>query len=144
MKCLCPTACLQALVFLTTQAILICEAWSEPGTWARGGKRGKGRRPRHFLLRAGQSEERTGGNLFTDGRVDFNTPPAKEWELMATGTGVTGLVVTFPDEMLLQINHASAIDERARSGRWPAALGLDGHPFANSKSFRMETDCAAR
>ena len=60
---------------------------------------------------------------------------------MATGTGVTGMTVSFPSEMLIQVNHASAIDEQGKV-RALARLHLDlqGNPFAAAKLFRMETD----
>ena len=60
---------------------------------------------------------------------------------MATGTGVTGLTVNFPDEMVVQVNHSAAIDEggKLRSlGR--LHLDLAGRPFANAGQFRMEHD----
>ena len=60
---------------------------------------------------------------------------------MATGTGVTGLTVTFPDEMLIQVNHASAIDEQGKVRALARLhLNLEGNPFTTSKIFRMETD----
>jgi len=75
------------------------------------------------------------------GRIRFEARPAKEWEFMATGTGVSGLTVYFPDEMLLQINHSAAIDEASKV----RALGrlhieLEGSPFAAATHFSMETD----
>lgn len=81
------------------------------------------------------------GRYTPDGGVVFDKRPIKEWEFMATGTGVTGLTVSFPDEMLIQVNHASAIDEQGKV-RALARLHLDleGNPFATSKAFRMETD----
>ncbi|MHB9035413.1 MAG: hypothetical protein ACYC64_02010 [Armatimonadota bacterium] len=81
------------------------------------------------------------GTYYTDGRVAFDSRPAKEWEFMATGTGVTGLTVNFPSEMVMQINHSAGIDE---SGKLRALgrihLDLTGSPFANSSSFNMEHD----
>jgi len=52
------------------------------------------------------------------GRVRFETRPIREWEFMATGTGVTGVTVNFPEEMVLQVNHSAAIDEGGKCGRW--------------------------
>ncbi len=60
---------------------------------------------------------------------------------MATGTGVTGLTVNFPDEMVVQVNHSAAIDEGGKLralGR--LHLDLAGRPFANAGQFRMEHD----
>lgn len=60
---------------------------------------------------------------------------------MATGTGVTGLIAGFPNQMLVQLNHGGAIDEagKLRSlGR--LHIDLTGNPFANSTSFHMEHD----
>jgi len=81
------------------------------------------------------------GQYHPDGRVTFAARPAREWEFMATGTGVTGLTVYFPDEMVMQVNHSAAIDEAGKLralGR--IHLDLDGRPFANAAAFRMEHD----
>jgi len=81
------------------------------------------------------------GRYIPDGRVLFDKRPVREWEFMATGTGVTGLIVTFPNEMLIQVNHSSAIDEQGQvKALCRLHLSLDGSPFVNAKSFRMETD----
>ena len=48
------------------------------------------------------------GEYHPEGRVTFAARPAREWEFMATGTGVTGLTVNFPDEMVMQVNHSAA------------------------------------
>ena len=75
------------------------------------------------------------------GRVRFETRPIREWEFMATGTGVTGVTVNFPEEMVLQVNHSAAIDEQGLVRALSRLhLNLEGSPFADSKSFRMETD----
>ncbi|MBM3499464.1 MAG: hypothetical protein FJX74_12430 [Armatimonadetes bacterium] len=81
------------------------------------------------------------GAYSPDGRVVFEGRPTQEWEFMATGTGVTGLTVNFPDEMVMQVNHSAAIDEGGKL-RALARLhvDLDGKPFANSTAFRMEHD----
>ena len=75
------------------------------------------------------------------GRIRFDARPVQEWAFMATGTGVTGLAVNFPAEMIVQINHAAAIDEQGRL-RVLARLHLDlaGAPFEKAKRFRMEHD----
>ena len=55
--------------------------------------------------------------------------------------GVTGLTVSFPAAMVVQINHASAIDEAGQLralGR--LQLDLEGAPFAGAHEFRMEHD----
>ncbi len=81
------------------------------------------------------------GTYSPDGRIVFDGRPTQEWEFMATGTGVTGLTVNFPDEMVMQVNHASAIDEGGRLralGR--LHLDLQGRPFATATAFRMEHD----
>jgi len=81
------------------------------------------------------------GRYTPDGRVVFDKRPAKEWEFMATGTGITGLTVSFPDEMLIQVNHSASIDELAMVRALSRLhLNLEGSPFKNSTSFRMETD----
>ncbi|MFZ2654013.1 MAG: hypothetical protein WAX69_03800 [Victivallales bacterium] len=81
------------------------------------------------------------GRYTPDGRVQFDKRPAREWEFMATGTGVTGLTVNFPDEMLVQVNHSAAIDEQGQVKALSRLhLSLDGSPFANATSFRMETN----
>ncbi|MBM3500723.1 MAG: hypothetical protein FJX74_18855 [Armatimonadetes bacterium] len=76
-----------------------------------------------------------------DGRIVFEGRPTQEWEFMATGTGVTGLTVNFPDEMVVQVNHSAAIDEGGKL-RALARLHLDpeGRPFATATTFRMEHD----
>lgn len=89
----------------------------------------------------GRKENGLTGTYHTNGRVAFDSRPAKEWEFMATGTGVTGLTVNFPKEMVMQINHSAAIDELGKLralGR--VHLDLAGSPFANSSSFNMEHD----
>ena len=81
------------------------------------------------------------GRYTPDGRVVFDKRPVKEWEFMATGTGITGLTVSFPDEMLIQVNHSASIDELAMVRALSRLhLNLEGSPFKNSTSFRMETD----
>ncbi len=81
------------------------------------------------------------GRYTPDGRVVFDKRPVKEWEFMATGTGITGLTVSFPDEMLIQVNHSASIDEQAMVRALSRLhLNLEGSPFKNSTSFRMETD----
>ena len=81
------------------------------------------------------------GVYYAEGRIVFNDRPVEEWEFMATGTGVTGLTVNFPDEMVVQVNHSTAIDEGGKLralGR--LHLDLAGRPFANAGQFRMEHD----
>ena len=81
------------------------------------------------------------GVYYPEGRIVFDDKPVEEWEFMATGTGVTGLTVNFPDEMVVQVNHSAAIDEGGKLralGR--LHLDLAGRPFANAGQFRMEHD----
>jgi hypothetical protein len=82
------------------------------------------------------------GVYHPDGRLTFaERPGARDWEFMATGTGVTGLTVSAPAGLLLQVNHSAAIDE-AGTLRALARLhlDLDGSPFAKATGFRMEHD----
>ena len=81
------------------------------------------------------------GRFTRDGRILFGARPEREWEFMATGTGVTSLIVNVPGQIVMQINHASSIDEDSRL-RALARLHLDlaGSPFAQAKAFRMEHD----
>ena len=81
------------------------------------------------------------GAYSPEGRIVFAGRPTQEWEFMATGTGVTGLTLNFPDEMVVQVNHSAAIDEEVKL----RALGrlhvdLEGKPFATATAFRMEHD----
>ena len=96
-------------------------------------------RPDAVLL--GDAAHGLTGTYESDGRIVFASKPVQEWEFMATGTGVTGLTVNFPDEMVVQVNHAAAIDEGGKLralGR--VHLDLGGNPFANAGQFRMEHD----
>ncbi|MBM4083699.1 MAG: hypothetical protein FJ272_02830, partial [Planctomycetes bacterium] len=81
------------------------------------------------------------GAYHPDGFIRLAARPAREWEFMATGTGVTGLTVNFPDEMVVQVNHSAAIDEGGKL-RALARLHVDleGRPFATATAFRMEHD----
>ncbi|MCU0963368.1 MAG: DUF5703 domain-containing protein, partial [Pirellulaceae bacterium] len=97
--------------------------------------------PRRDAVVLGRSASGLSGVYYPEGRIVFDDKPVEEWEFMATGTGVTGLTVNFPDEMVVQVNHSAAIDE----GRKLRALGrlhvdLEGRPFANAGQFRMEHD----
>ena len=106
-----------------------------------GSKSPKPASPPGLLLGPSDGPDAVQGRYTPDGRVVFDKRPIKEWEFMATGTGVTGLTVSFPDEMLIQVNHASAIDEQGKVRALARLhLTLEGSPFATSKSFRMETD----
>lgn len=81
------------------------------------------------------------GQYFTDGRIFFYQRPIREWEFMASGTGVTGLTVRFPAAMLIQINHADSFDEMGllrTLGR--LHIDLEGNPFVNASKFIMEHD----
>jgi len=75
------------------------------------------------------------------GRIRLEARPTREWEFMATGTGVTGFTVNFPAEMIVQVNHASAIDETGQLRALARLhLDMDGAPFAGARQFRMEHD----
>lgn len=81
------------------------------------------------------------GQYFTDGRIIFNQRPVQEWEFMATGTGMIGITVRFPYDMLVQINHADSFDEMGllrTLGR--LHISLDGDPFVHAQKFNMEHD----
>lgn len=82
------------------------------------------------------------GVYHPDGRITFaSRPGAEDWEFMATGTGVTGLTVSVPTELLLQVNHSAAIDEGGKLRALARLhLDLDGSPFANATGFQMEHD----
>ncbi|MEI6073110.1 MAG: DUF5703 domain-containing protein [Verrucomicrobiae bacterium] len=81
------------------------------------------------------------GRYTPDGRVLFDKRPTREWEFMATGTGVTGLTVSAPDGLLLQVNHSAAIDEAGQVRALARLhLDLDENPFNHSTLFRMEHD----
>lgn len=81
------------------------------------------------------------GTYHSDGKICFNERPTREWEFMATGTGVTGLTLSFPAEAVLQINHASAFDETGRLRALARIhLDLDGAPFVNACKFSLEHD----
>ena len=97
--------------------------------------------PRRDGVVLGNSALGLTGVYHPEGRITFDDKPVEEWEFMATGTGVTGLTVNFPDEMVVQVNHSAAIDESGRL-RALARLHLDlaGRPFATATSFRMEHD----
>lgn len=106
-------------------------------------------RPTHFLTLGNPSpgkpiSTKPGaiyGRYSPDGRVWFEGRPVREWEFMATGTGVTGITVTVPNEMVIQVNHSASIDEQGQVKALSRMhLNLDGSPFVNAKSFRMETD----
>jgi hypothetical protein len=97
--------------------------------------------PRRDAVVLGRSASGVTGVYYPEGRIVFDDKPVEEWEFMATGTGVTGLTVNFPDEMVVQVNHSAAIDEggKLRSlGR--LHLDLAGRPFANAGQFRVEHD----
>jgi hypothetical protein len=97
--------------------------------------------PRRDAVVLGRSASGLSGVYCPEGRIVFADKPVEEWEFMATGTGVTGLTVNFPDEMIVQVNHAAAIDEGGKLralGR--LHLDLAGRPFANAGQFRMEHD----
>ena len=97
--------------------------------------------PRRDVVVLGDAALGLTGVYHPDGRITFDEKPVKEWEFMATGTGMTGLTVSFPDEMVLQVNHSASIDE---SGQLRALarlhLGLGGCPLATATNFRMEHD----
>ena len=97
--------------------------------------------PRRDVVVLGNSALGLTGVYHPDGRVTFDGKPVEEWEFMATGTGVTGLTVNFPDEMVMQVNHSAAIDEGGRL-RALARLHVDlgGRPFATATRFRMDHD----
>jgi hypothetical protein len=97
--------------------------------------------PRRDAVVLGRSGSGLTGVYYPEGRIIFDGKPVEEWEFMATGTGVTGLTVNFPDEMVMQLNHSAAIDEGGKLralGR--LRLDLAGRPFANAGQFRMEHD----
>ena len=97
--------------------------------------------PRRDAVALGRSGSGLAGIYYPEGRIVFDDRPVEDWEFMATGTGVTGLTVNFPDEMVVQVNHSAAIDEGGKQralGR--LHLDLAGGPFANSQPFRMEHD----
>lgn len=97
--------------------------------------------PRRDAVVLGDAALGLTGVYHPDGRIAFDEKPVKEWEFMATGTGVTGLTVSFPDEMVMQVNHSASIDESGQL-RALARLHLDfgGRPFARATNFRMEHD----
>lgn len=97
--------------------------------------------PRRDVVVLGKAALGLTGVYRPEGRVTFDDRPVEDWEFMATGTGVTGLTVNFPDEMVVQVNHSAAIDEGGRL-RALARLHLDlaGRPFAKAQQFRMEHD----
>ena len=97
--------------------------------------------PRRDAVVLGDPSLGVTGVYHPEGRITFEGQPAKEWEFMATGTGLTGLTVSCPAELIMQVNQASAIDEGGRL-RALARLHLDleGRPFANARHFRMEHD----
>ena len=81
------------------------------------------------------------GNYQTDKKILLSEKPVKEYEFMATGTGVTGLAVRVPDQLVMQINHADSFDgfsQLRMLGR--LKLDMDGYPFANPKEFEMIHD----
>ena len=97
--------------------------------------------PRLDVLELGDPGAGLSGAYHPDGRITFDSRPTEEWQFMATGTGVTGLTVSFPAEMVVQVNHSAAIDEQGRLralGR--VHIDLEGHAFATATSFRMEHD----
>ncbi|MBM3880391.1 MAG: hypothetical protein FJ387_11855 [Verrucomicrobia bacterium] len=97
--------------------------------------------PRRDVVVLGDAALGLTGVYHPDGRITFDDRPIKEWEFMATGTGVSGLTVSFPDEMVMQVNHSASIDESGQL-RALARLHLDlgGRPFATATNFRMEHD----
>jgi hypothetical protein len=82
------------------------------------------------------------GRYHPEGRITFaGRPGAEDWEFMATGTGVTGVTVSAPAGLLLQVNHSAALDEGGKLRALARLhLDLDGSPFANATGFRMEHD----
>ncbi len=77
----------------------------------------------------------------TDKKIVFDEKPIREYEFMATGTGVTGIAVRVPSQVVMQINHADSFDEYSQLrmlGR--IKLEMDGYPFHEPKNFKMVHD----
>jgi hypothetical protein len=57
--------------------------------------------PRRDVVVLGNAALGLTGFYHPEGRVNFDGRPVEDWEFMATGTGVTGLTVNFPDELIV-------------------------------------------
>ncbi len=79
------------------------------------------------------------GTYSTDGRITFDQLPVNEWEFMATGTGKTGVTISYPGDMVIQVNHADSFDQ---AGQWRSLgrlhISLGANPFVKPVSSQMQ------